>query len=388
MAKDGRRDRAVESELVRRARADGERAAKKNQYDEWSFEGDGPVPYASLLQELEKKAIANEDERLVATLSEIETAHHTEAERRRTERDRTGAAVAQAQARMERHVRRRNESEKELDLLTGVHEPFPDAGLDPRPPQPRRWIGPGDGTLAPPVPRWLKLPIVVLLVAVEVPIHFMTFRVFHPRDPGMTWCFTIPVAACMVFGPHLTGVWLRRRLAAPRVGAVPVIASAVLMIAWFGSALVLADLRSKTLVAPTYVEGREIPSPVNDLSPTTLFAVFALVIVLSGLISFLLGLADDHPAVAAFKAANRCAERAEDSHLRTINAHAGASIDLAVDPSEVVDAARQEHDHRVTAIRADHAAAWAAYRDGWSLAVSNPSMTQAVGAKDGQETSA
>jgi hypothetical protein len=381
MARNGR---ALGSDLVRQARADGERAAQKNQYDEWSFEGDDPVPYASLLRELETKAIAGEDERLAATLDQFQNAHHAETVRRATAQERAEEAVTQARTRMERHMRRRDESLTELDLLTGVHEPLPDADLDPRPPQPSRWIGPGDGTLAPPVPRWLKLPLVVLLVLVEVPIHFMTFKVFHPREPSLTWCLTIPVAACMVIGPHLTGVWLRRRLAVPPLGVVPVIASALLMLAWLGSSLVLASLRSTTLVTPPTVEGIEITGPVNSLNPTTLFAVFALVLVLSGLIAFLLGLADDHPAVAAFKAANRCAERAEDAYLRTINTHAGASIDRIPDASEVVAAAMAQHEHRVTAIRAEHAAAWAAYRDGWSLAVGNPSMTQAVGADDHQ----
>lgn len=386
MAEDGQRDRAVESDLVRRARADGERAAHKQQYDEWSFEGDGLVPYASLLRELETKAVATENERLVQTLNEIHTTHHTEAARLMTARAQAVEEVAHARARRDRHVNRRNVSEKELDLLTGVHEPFPDDDPNPAPPQPRRWVGPGDGTLAPPVPRLLKLLLVVLLVAVEVPIHFSTFRIFHPRDLAMTWCFTIPIAVCLVLAPHLAGILLRRRHAAPSVGRMPVIVSAVVMIAWLGSALVLASLRSTTLVTPTVVAGRTIRGAVNDLSPTTLFAVFGLVIVLSGLIAFLLGLADDHPAVGAFKAAHRCAEDAENAYLTSITTHAGVNIDQAPDLSEVVDAAMRQHEQRIMMIRAEHAAAWAAYRDGWSLAVGNPSMTQAVGVADSTGT--
>jgi hypothetical protein len=364
------------------------RAARENQYDEWSFDGDGPVPYAALLEEFEKKAIAAEEERQAQTRHEIRSALRAEAERRLAERERAAKTVAHTRVRMDRHVHRRDVSLRELDLLTGVHQPLPEDGIDPPPPQLKRWIGPGDGTLAPPVPRLLKLPLVLLLALVEVPIHFMTFRLFHPRDPAMTWCLTIPVAGCMVLGPHLTGVWLRRRLAAPSVGVMPIIASALLMVAWLGSAVVLASLRSTTLVSPTFAEGVRIESAVHDLSPTTLFAVFGLVLVLSGIISFLLGLADDHPAVAAFRSANRLAERAEDAHLRAITTHAGASIDLTVDESEAIDTAEERHARRVDAIRAEHAAAWAAYRDGWSLAVGNPSSTQAVGDKSSARSSA
>ena len=378
MAERARRGRAAESALVRRARSDGARAARNGQYDEWSFTEEHLLAYAELLRNQETHDVAEEQLRHREQVRAIRAAERAAAATGDIDRLRADSAIGQAAARVERNRDHRETSRAQLDLLTGVHEPIPVDGVDPAPAQRGRWIGPADGKLSPPVPRWLKLPLVVLLAAVEVPIYFESFRAFNPRSVALLWCFTLPVALCMVLGPHLTGVWLRRRHTRPSVGVVPTVASGALMAVWLAAAFILADLRRTTLVTPLVLYGHRVDGPADHLGPTTLLAVFGLVIALSGLISFLLGLADDHPAVAAFAAADRGLRRADAAHEQAIAAHAAGRIRQAERTDDPLESAEEEHEIRVVAIRADYAAAWAAYRDSWSLAVHNPAKTQAV----------
>jgi hypothetical protein len=372
-----------ESQLVRRARADGARAARVGQYDEWSFDDNAVVPYLEQLSSECAQAIAVERVRYSERLQAVHAAEHAEDGRRGQARARADAARTRARQRMERDARARDRSEVELDLLTGVHDPLPAAedGSGPVVRPRGRWAGPADGTLAPPIPLWFKLPLVALLAVVEVPIYFAMFRTFHYSDLALTWCFTVPVALSMVLGPHLAGLCLRWRLARPALGVPLVITCVVVMAVWFGAAGVLGYLRSLTLLAPTVVEGVEIAGTASRFGGSTLLAVFALVILLSGFISFLLGMADHHPTVAGYNAAARRADRSERGYYAAISRHADASLDVDAARADSAADIGTQHVHRLEAIRADFDAARQAYLDELSLIVANPTMTHATGTR-------
>ncbi|VVJ15008.1 Uncharacterised protein [Amycolatopsis camponoti] len=380
MAENRKRAGAAESELVRRGRADGTRAARAGQYDEWSFEQEQSIPYAQLLDAQEQCDVTEEAINHETRLMALRTAQAAQTRQRRIAREAAEAEIGQARGRLARNQDHRETSRAQLDLLTGVHDPIPEDGVDPGPTVPGRWIGPADGQLSPVVPPLLKYVLMVLLAVVEVPIYFSTFRAFDPRNFALVWCFTIPVALCMVLAPHLSGLWLRKRLAKPSIGIVPTVASGVLMTAWFGAAVLLAKLRSTTLVQPLFLNGHRIESPVSNLGPTTLLATFGLVIVVSGLLSFLLGIADNHPAVSAFARADRGLRQAEEANLKAVRTHASVLIEDAEEPEvSPEESLTLEHEKRLEVLQADYAAAWAAYRDAWSLAAGNPSRTQAAG---------
>lgn len=367
------------SALIRRATAEGAWAARAGEYDEWSFAADSSIAYLVRLDHEKEMALAGERQRLGYQLQQVRRSQRAEDIRLRTANDRAEAAVESARRRRDLHCTRHDRTLRELDLLASAEYP-PPADLPNGDPPARHWMGPADGTLAPPVPRLLKIVLVLVLAAIEVPIHFLTFQAFHPRDPALTWCFTLPVALCMVLGPHLAGIWMRRRLAVPSLGKVPAFAAAALMAVWLGAAVVLADLRSTTLLATTEVNGVFIESSVNHLGHSTLIAVFGLLIVLSGLIAFLLGIAENHPGVAALRAADRSAERAERDFLAARTAHAGAGLDVIEDRDDEAAELEKLCEHRIAAIDAEYRAARAAYLDAVALAVGNPSVTQAIGA--------
>jgi hypothetical protein len=379
MAERGRRG-APESDLVKRGRADGARAAQAGEYDEWSFEQEQGIAYAQQLEKQEEVELADEVIEYGKQRSALSADKEAAARNRQIGRRVAVVELDRARAAVERNREHREVSRAQLDLLTGVHEPRPEDGADPGPGVPGQWAGPASGVLSPPVPRRLKLLLVVLLATVEIPIYFSTFRMFDPRDMLLVWCFTVPVALLMVVAPHIAGVWLRKRLATPSLGPLPTIGAAALMVVWAGAAVVLAKLRVTSLVHPVQLYGIDVPSPVTTLGPATLLAAFGLVIALSGLISFLLGMADDHPAVSAFAAADRALRQAEETHVRATSTHASGLIEDAEEPDvSPEEALEEEHRKRLEAITADYAASWAAYRDAWSLAAGNPAKTQAAG---------
>src|SRR6185295_13604826 len=97
-----------ESQLVRRARADGARAARVGQYDEWSFDDNAVVPYLEQLSSECAQAIAVERVRYSERLQAVHAAEHAEDGRRGQARARADAARTRARQRMERDARARD----------------------------------------------------------------------------------------------------------------------------------------------------------------------------------------------------------------------------------------------------------------------------------------
>jgi hypothetical protein len=171
------------------------------------------------------------------------------------------------------------------------------------------------------------LGILLLLTAVEVPIYLKIFAYFNSANPLLTWTFTLPVAVVMVLAPHLAGKLYRNRQALPREPFIPYLVAIVLAF-WFGAGCILGWLRQKVLLVPHRDPLTGVPIGLSDqlhVSPWTMTCVLAIVLLLSGLIAFTLGIAEAHPTVAAYRAAVRVREQAEESFHTAVRAHAEAA---------------------------------------------------------------
>ena len=245
-----------------------------------------------------------------------------------------------------------------------------------------RWLGPLSGRVSPMVPMWLKIGLLVLLIAVEVPIYYKIFAPFNSHNPWLTSMFAAPIAVGMVFAPHLAGKLYRNRLQLPRERAVPYL-TAVIMLLWFGAACLLGWLRQQVLLAakPTYAPDTGIVVSQIDnyhVSWWTMTGVFAAVLLLSGMIAFILGIADSHPAVAAYQAAQTECERANEAYLEAIRTHEEAEQASNEPNDEMLRSHRREASYRQAALWSEYQAAQLAYLDSLAVEMGDPAVTQAI----------
>jgi hypothetical protein len=364
-------------------------------YDEWSFEYGHPIPYLARLEAEKGLAVQEEMGALADQLLEIRQDYREDSQAQASER-----TITEEEEEYRRTIRTLSEERRDaalahLDSITGVYVPLP-PGYDPEAPPPeqppadpeaeaeqpdrqRRWPGPPDGSLVPPVPRWLKNLLVLLLFCVEIPIYYQSFRPFD-RSVPMVLLFTVPVALSMVLGPHLAGIWLRQQKAVPPPGRLPVVGAGLIMLAWAVGTVLLAGLRRNALLTTQVVENQSIQADLQGMSPNTVTAIFALLLVLSGLLSFMLGLADEHPGITGLRATHAAAEAAAEDHLDAVAERAEAHIDDLVPVEEQLAFAQMESDARIGAIIMEYQAARAAYLDAVALALADPAMTMGTSA--------
>jgi hypothetical protein len=247
-----------------------------------------------------------------------------------------------------------------------------------------RWLGPLSGRVSPLVPTWLKIGLLILLIAVEVPIYYKIFAPFNSHDPTLTSMFTAPIAVGMVLAPHLVGKLYRNRLQLPRERAIPYL-TIVVMLLWFAAACLLGWLRQQVLLAakPQFAPGTSIVvSQLNNyhVSWWTMTGVFACVLLLSGMIAFILGLGDSHPAVAAYQAAQAESEQADEAYLEAVRAHE-AALQAGHEPEdEMLRSHQREASYRQVALWSEYQAAQLAYLDSMAVEMGDPAVTQAINA--------
>jgi hypothetical protein len=257
-----------------------------------------------------------------------------------------------------------------------VLAPAPDVPARPR------WLGPAGGHFAMPIPAWLKYGVLALLTLVEIPIYYKIFGYFNSLDPLLTWSFTLPVAVGMVLAPHLAGKLFRQRHALPVEPMYRHIAVAV-MVLWVLGGCLLGFLRQKVLLVPQFDPVTHQPIGLADqlhLSPWTMTFVFTIVLLLSGLIAFILGLAEVHPAVAAYRGAVTVRENAEAAYLSAVRAEAEVTDADPRSEEDLLAEQRQQAEDRQAAVWAEHHAAKAAYLDAIAMEMGQPTLTQAIGA--------
>ena len=230
------------------------------------------------------------------------------------------------------------------------------------------------------LPRWLRILTLALLAAVEIPIYHKVFGYFTPRDPILTWTFTLPVAAGMVLAPHLAGKLHRRRQEMPRERVIPYVTIGVMAL-WLTAGVMLGWLREKVLLVPITdpLTGKQISLAGNlHVSSLQMTALFASLILMSGTIAFMLGMADPHPVVAGYRDAVRAAAEAEDAYDAAVAAHAEAVEPIRRTPEEIKATSAAEAEHREQALRAEYTAAAEAYLDAYSREMGDPNVTQAT----------
>ncbi|GAA2128695.1 hypothetical protein [Actinomadura napierensis] len=247
------------------------------------------------------------------------------------------------------------------------------------------WMGPADGSpFAMPMPERYKRYILVALIAVEVPIYHDIFLHLHGADDWLTWAYTLPVALGMVAAPHLAGRLFRHRHLMPVERIAPVLVAAT-MVLWAAGALALGWLRQQVLLVPRRdpVTGQDIGG-VHQLGlqhgHIAMTAVFAIILLLSGLIAFTLGMAEEHPAVAAYRAAVRVSERAQALFLEATSEESRTRDSTLVPEEEQLRAHWHEAQEHRTAIAQEHLAAEKVYLDAVALGIGRPTTTQAVSA--------
>ena len=416
---------------------DGQRAARAGQYDAWSFAEDVQLGYPRRLAHERDREIwtdrSRSEPRLRSVLRRLQQARQES----RTNAATAARAIEVARTRRADARERARATLEGLDNLTGMsyrkmgkpwpsEEPIepadapaqqdgtdtegidqeqagylesPDERAEPQdipgdtaPPDDDthgnstsrgvRWLGPLSGRVSPMVPMWLKVGLLVLLIAVEVPIYYKIFAPFNSHDPRLTSMFTAPIAVGMVLAPHLAGKLYRNRLQLPRERTIPYL-TAVVMLLWFGAACLLGWLRQQVLLAakPTYAPDTGIVvSQVNSyhVSWWTMTGVFAAVLLLSGMIAFVLGFADSHPAVAAYQAAHAESEQANEAYLEAIRAHEEA-VQASNDPDdEMLRSHRREASYRQAALWSEYQAAQLAYLDSLAVEMGDPAVTQAI----------
>ncbi|BEL06364.1 hypothetical protein Q0Z83_045550 [Actinoplanes sichuanensis] len=378
----------------------GWRAAHEGQYDEWSFADAARLPYLQELDHRRRQAVAQENDRTAAAASAIVPENQSQRRTENIARRYTAELVDVLRRRRDKARLQEDKTLAGLDVLAGVRGPLvrrdwdddlewestPDdatATDEPVEERPRTvgWMGPAGGHLAPPMPRWLKLFIMVALCAVEIPIYLEIFRYFHARSELLLWSFTLPVAFGMIVAPHLSGVWWRKRHTLPYERILLFLVPAVLVI-WTASAVLLGYLRQKALLTP------QIDPETNEnvggaqalgINPWTVTALFTFILLLSGLIAVMLGLAEDHPGVAAYRAAGETREAAEDAYLEAVREQAGTEHSTVVGEDERRQELSIRSSERATAISAEFEAAKAAYLDSIALGLARPAVTEAAG---------
>ncbi len=243
-----------------------------------------------------------------------------------------------------------------------------------------RWLGPADGHFAMPIPTPLKLAILALLTVVEIPIYLKIFAYFNARDLTLTWAFTLPVAVGMVLAPHLAGKLYRNRHALPVERAFPYLCAAV-MVLWLLGGCLLGWLRQKVLLVPQVdpLTGQRVGNIDRiGVSPWTMTCVFAIILLLSGMIAFVLGVAEAHPAVVAYRAAVRAREDSEAAYLQAVRARAESRDDEMVPEDETLDTYWNQARSRQLALWEEYQAAQLAYLDTVALEMRQPTITQAA----------
>jgi hypothetical protein len=433
----GRRPRGLRGQAIR----DGERAAWSGQYDEWSFAPEAALPYLGQLDAECDRAVAVDRARVQQHMNAGLAALINDHRKTLVEGPATWSRLRTAARRRARAAERERVSLETLDLLAGRSFPRlsapgseddgeevlderqatggtadpddPGPGTEgpgeddaqvpfgmPRPeqagwvedtgpgtPGPRRetrsrvrYVGSTDGRFALLLPGWLRMLVLVLLAAVEIPIYLKVFGYFTPRNPVLTWTFTLPVAVGMVLAPHLAGKLHRRRQEMPREKVIPYVTIGVMAL-WLTAGVMLGWLREKVLLVPItdQLTGQQISLARNlGVSSLQMTALFASLILMSGTIAFMLGIADAHPVVAGYRDAVREAIEAEDAYDAAVAAHAEAVEPVRQTPEEIKAASAAEAEQRERALRAEYTAAAEAYLDAYSREMGDPNVTQAT----------
>ncbi|TDC80100.1 hypothetical protein [Streptomyces hainanensis] len=411
--------RQARSALLARCRRAGRRAARRGVFDAWVLEGEGlPSWLAALAAERDELRHRLDSEAAVERSAAVRSAAQAQAEadaaeaalrhsgEARAERsDHLDITRAQLDRLAEQAARRRQLRDTVAHWVErrpgGAAQAAPDADPLPEPAarpaaDPARW----EGASATGISRRGTLALLCCLTLVELPIYWTSFqRVHGTGDPSanlLTATFTVAVGIVMVSVPHVLGRLLRTLPAtgAPRLLALPAL---VLLGAWVHACWVLGGLRASLLAEDRALltnpdQARYLDPGMADagsvldqigMGEQTMSLMFTALLLLSGGVAFLLGLAVAHPYLAAYRATSRERERLMAAERESTLAARRAGQRAAAHPAEAqayddaLKAAQSEVDER-------YEAAAHAYLDGVAAAARDPAVTEAAMRLSGQ----
>lgn len=167
----------------------------------------------------------------------------------------------------------------------------------------------------PPLSDRLRWAVLIGLIGVDVPIQYQVFSHFHGdsvQEQILTWILTVPVAFILVLLPHLSGHLFRRRHLTGTDRAMDWL-PLTLLAPWLYLIWWLGTLRAKVMLVPPTVDGRALtdssgqPYPTVtetlDISPTGVGLLFVALLLATGGIAFLIGLAQEHTMQTAYREA-------------------------------------------------------------------------------------
>lgn len=406
------RARTGDDALVARVRAEAFAHVKLGMYDLWSFDRGTLPPYIAELRGEREEAINDWRQNLAAQLRTARAAVETVD----AEADNADRTAAFDDERLRAAERQEEITRAKMDWLA-AHEvrrrPEP-----PDAPMPGGRDGAGDATAPADEPTgcphdrhphecWEGLhdgeplrprtrrAILLGLVGIEVPIQYEIFRSFHgdsPMEQLQTWIFTLPVAAVMIVLPHLAGYLYRGR---HRTGTERIMSvlPPVILIPWFYLAWFLGRLRASVLLKPPTVNGRpllssgtgqSIPTPARELGVSHLQVgiMYMGLLIATGGIAFLLGIACEHPFETAYRRAYTALRNAQQAVVATASA-ARDALSSRRRAHGSRNTLENEYDERVTegveAVHHRYDRAELAYLEALAEAVGDAPFTEAVG---------
>lgn len=246
----------------------------------------------------------------------------------------------------------------------------------------------------PGMPRWIKIGVLGLLIAVEFPVYYTVFENLHGVGAFanlLSVSLTVAVAVAMILAPHIGGRILRHRSAtgAVRLSAVPALA---LIGVWGYGAWALGDLRAKVAFKeePPLVLPSDVPKDVRDsvsnqpslieslhLDPHSVSLMFVALLLLSGGIAFLIGLGEEHPYLAAYRTtAEQLRELERETEADIAGAERAKEAEATLDTR--AGARRAAREARLYAVDDLYEAAAHAYLDGLAARSADPAVTEAA----------
>ncbi|MEO3788421.1 hypothetical protein ABGB12_34260 [Actinocorallia sp. B10E7] len=301
-----------------------------------------------------------------------------------------------------------------LDWLASEHlnrhpaaPPDPKIESLPEPgPEPEATGGPEKTSMFEPYERWeaasfqppfsngIRRAVLLGLIGVDMPIQYQIFSHFHGEsflEHALTWVLTVSVSLVLVLLPHLAGHLFRRRHLTGTARTMDWLPIAML-IPWLYLLWRLGTLRAKVMLIPPTPNGVPLTDPVThqpyptpaealDISPGSIGLLFVALLLATGGIAFLIGLAQEHPLQIAHREAEKRVHDARENlnkhHQQNTAAHAEqARAHAELDAMRLTFAERLEE--RVTHTHLSYDQAEYSYYVALTEAAGLPALTETV----------
>jgi hypothetical protein len=351
-------------DLRGRAFQDGRSDAKSGMYDEWTFSTGTTPPYLVALRNQRDEMRGENTIRKLRDLQRVEqriAAAEAAAEE-------ASARAAEAEAKLEEAKEHETKIQKVLDGEADEDHPG------------RRWAEPARSLGRRRLIRFSRALVMVIFAGVELPIQYSTF-IYFGESRSLTLAFVIGTAAAMLVAPHQAGGWARKAKVEGGHRQLKV-ATAVVMTAWSGALIVLADLRRRTLLASQVdaQTGQTLPSPATalHLTPFMVTVLFLALMALTGMVAFVFGYQGENPYSAELASA-QAKRRALARRVAKARGRRTAMRRSAEKVQEREAKLTERWEARNAALECFFDSCAARYRHGVAVELGNPAVSEALG---------